>query len=104
MPQLDVPPNAVWVWMTLLGVTPPMAAETMRFFLAHDISLETSGKMAHGIDAALALREDNPGPIKKATLKWHLVGGVFQAIDRMGDVQAKGQFSGEGSDRLNICS
>jgi len=71
VPNVGVP-NAVWVWMTLLGVYAPLASEALRFFLTGDVVFSYAGATARGVDAVLNLREDSLEPISEHSLSWYV--------------------------------
>jgi hypothetical protein len=74
MPNICDPPNAVWVWMTLLGVYTPLASGTLRLFLADNVTFSYVEATARGVDAVLSLREESLEPIRERTLWWYVVG------------------------------
>jgi hypothetical protein len=85
-------PNAVWVWMTLLGVYTPLASGTLRLFLAPDVTFSYAGATAHGVEDALSLREESLDPIKEHTLWWHVMdGGLDRRLKVRASFQSKGR-------------
>jgi hypothetical protein len=73
MPDICDPPNAVWVWMTILGIYTPLASGALRLFLARDVTFSYAGTTACGVDAVVSLREDSLEPIREHTLCWYVV-------------------------------
>jgi hypothetical protein len=73
VPRVCAPPNAVWVWMTLLGANTPLASGALRLFLAHEVTFSCAGETACGVDDVLFLRKYSFESIREHTLKWWIV-------------------------------